>query len=239
MENPTPFDLNTAIRRWQQDLAASSAVCADNLEELASHLRASVQRLKATGLSEAECFLVASRRIGAVDELGREFGKLNRSLVWDGRVFWMLAGMLVYLGASDFSNLISFAIMTLCSHFFASGSVLGWIGVATWFSLIVLVAFLFHLLATGRLIRITTSTTRLLQWRKTAVAVLFCGAVALKVAGAVGMMFLFKNLTPTTIGQVIGIRTYWQYIGFLPILMVILVALTKLASGKSKVGITF
>ena len=52
MENRTPFDLNEAIRRWQQNLGASPALNADDLEELASHLRALVQKLQADGLSE-------------------------------------------------------------------------------------------------------------------------------------------------------------------------------------------
>lgn len=229
--------MNEAIRRWQQNLAASPAVCADNLEELASHLRASVQRLKAIGLSEAEAFLVASRRLGAVDELDREFSKVNRGLVWRARAFWMLAGMLVYLGASDLSDLTCNAIMALCSHFLANGFVLGWIGAASWVSVIVLAAFLFHLVAAGRLIGITSATARLLQRRKTAVAVLFCGAVALRAVAAGGVMLLARNLPPTTISQTFLVRNYSGAIGGLAVLMVILVALTRPASGTNKTAI--
>ena len=111
MDNPNPFSLNDAIRRWQQDLGASPAFCADNLEELASHLRASAQRLKASGLSEEESFLIAFRRLGGVDKLSCEFSKLNFGLVWQARAFWMLAGMLVYLAVSALSKLASTAIM--------------------------------------------------------------------------------------------------------------------------------
>ncbi len=78
MENQTPFDLNEAIRRWQQSLAASPALSADNLEELASHLRASVQSLQADGLSEEEAFLAATRRLGERGALEREFAKINQ-----------------------------------------------------------------------------------------------------------------------------------------------------------------
>ncbi len=73
MENRTPFDLNEAIRRWQCGLGKAPAFCADDLEELASHLRASVQRLKADRLSEEEAFLIAVHRIGAREPLEREF----------------------------------------------------------------------------------------------------------------------------------------------------------------------
>jgi hypothetical protein len=95
MENPTPFDLNEAVRRWQQNLGASPAFCADDLEELASHLRVSVQRLTATGLSEEEAFQVAARRIGERGPLEREFAKLNPTVAWSSAVFvfWLAAGM--------------------------------------------------------------------------------------------------------------------------------------------------
>ena len=76
MENRTPFDLNEAIRRWRENLGASHALSADNLEELASHLRASVQKLQADGLSEEEAFLAATRRLGERGALEREFAKV-------------------------------------------------------------------------------------------------------------------------------------------------------------------
>jgi hypothetical protein len=149
----------------------------------------------------------------------------------------MLAGMLVYLGACELSTLISEVSMALCSHFLASGFLLGWIGGAAWLSVIVLVAFLFHFVAGGRLIGITSAMARLLQRRKTAVAVLFCGAIALKAAATGGMMILFKNLPPTTMGRAFLIRSYLDLIGGLALLMLILVALTKAASGTSKTAI--
>ena len=98
MENPNPFDLNEAIRRWQQDLGASPAFKADNLEELASHLRASVQRLKANGLTEAEAFQVASRRIGERGSLEREFAKVNPAVNWPLPLvlFWTVAGLYLF-----------------------------------------------------------------------------------------------------------------------------------------------
>jgi hypothetical protein len=92
METPTPFDLNTAIRRWQQDLGASPAFCADNLEELASHLRASVLKLKAGGLSEEEAFLIAAQRLGKPGQLEQEFAKVNSFATrsWTVILFWLV-----------------------------------------------------------------------------------------------------------------------------------------------------
>jgi hypothetical protein len=98
MENPAPFDLNEAIRRWQKNLAASPAFCADNIEELASHLRDSVRKLQATGLCEEEAFLTATRRIGERDTLEREFGKVNPGVTRSLPVvlFWIVAGIYLF-----------------------------------------------------------------------------------------------------------------------------------------------
>ncbi len=109
MENPTPFDLNEAIRRWQQDLSDSPAFKADNLEELAAHLRASVQRLKADGLSETEAFLIAARRIGQREPLEQEFAKVNPSAKWAMAAFWMVMGLFLQHigeGVSSMTNLL-------------------------------------------------------------------------------------------------------------------------------------
>ncbi len=97
MENPTPFDLNEAIRRWQEKLGASPAIGADNLEELASHLRASVQRLKAGGLSEEEAFQIATRRIGERCALEQEYAKVKTAAAGSLPMvsFWIVAGIYV------------------------------------------------------------------------------------------------------------------------------------------------
>jgi hypothetical protein len=99
MENPSPFDLNEAIRRWQQNLAASPAFGAENLEELASHLCASVQKLKADGHSEEEAFQIAARRLGERGALEREFAKVNPAAPWSWPVisFWTVTGIYLFL----------------------------------------------------------------------------------------------------------------------------------------------
>lgn len=103
MENPTPFDLNDAIRRWQQSFGSSPAFEADDLEELASHLRASIQKLKADGRSEEEAFQMAVRRIGECRSLEQEFGKVNLPEPWSWSVllFWIVYG--VYLSQVAYS----------------------------------------------------------------------------------------------------------------------------------------
>src|SRR4051794_28704824 len=64
MENTTPYNLNAEIQQWREALAQSPAFNSENLNELESHLRDSVARLRASGLSEEEALLIATKRIG-------------------------------------------------------------------------------------------------------------------------------------------------------------------------------
>jgi len=96
METKCSFDLNLAIRRWREDLARSSAFRSENLNELESHLRDSIDRLRARELSDEEAFLIATRRVGQTRQLESEFGKLNRGAIWLERAMWMLIGIQVW-----------------------------------------------------------------------------------------------------------------------------------------------
>ena len=93
MENQTGFDLNKAIEKWQQELAAQGALNADARRELATHVRDSVADLKRRGLDEEESFWLARRRVGTPQDLGEEFAKEDPSRIWRERLFWMLLGV--------------------------------------------------------------------------------------------------------------------------------------------------
>jgi hypothetical protein len=73
------FDLNAAILGWRDKLRQSSQFRAENLAELESHLRDAVVRLQGVELSEEEAFLIATRRVGSVEQLASEFEKVNRN----------------------------------------------------------------------------------------------------------------------------------------------------------------
>lgn len=73
------FDLNAAILGWQEKLKQSPQFRAENLAELESHVRDAVARLQGQELSEEESFLIATRRIGSVEQLATEFEKVNRN----------------------------------------------------------------------------------------------------------------------------------------------------------------
>lgn len=92
MENQASFNLNQKLRAWRENLGQSPALHSENLNELESHLRDSISRLQAAGLSGEEAFLIAVRRVGSEGALGEEFGKVNRRAVWMDHLFWMLIG---------------------------------------------------------------------------------------------------------------------------------------------------
>lgn len=94
MDNSTRFDVNEAIRRWRNQLAAAPAFHSADLEELEVHLKDSMAALQAQGLSEAEAFWVAQHRLGTAGALSEEFGKVNGELVWLERAIWMVVGVL-------------------------------------------------------------------------------------------------------------------------------------------------
>ena len=79
MENPSEFDLNTALRCWLEALAQSPHFRKENVAELESHLRDSVAQLQGTGLSLEESFFIATRRVGSPQKLEGEFAKVNRN----------------------------------------------------------------------------------------------------------------------------------------------------------------
>jgi len=96
MENQSAFDLNQAIQSWRENLAQSPAFQRENLNELESHLRDSIATLQTRGLSAAEAFLIATKRIGSSHALTEEFAKCNYNNVWLERLLWMVVGIQVW-----------------------------------------------------------------------------------------------------------------------------------------------
>lgn len=81
--------LETQIAEWRAFVERRPAVARPDVEELEAHLRDQIAELCAAGLAKDEAFLVAVKRMGALDDLSREFarehsGRLWRQLVLDG-----------------------------------------------------------------------------------------------------------------------------------------------------------
>lgn len=112
METTTPFDLNSEIARWRQTLSQSPAIRVDNLDELESHLRDTVEELEGKGLSTEEAFVLATRRLGPTKPIEAEFAKVNASGVWLHRVLWMLIGVQAWALIQGVSSFAANAVLT-------------------------------------------------------------------------------------------------------------------------------
>jgi hypothetical protein len=117
MENQTSFDLNAGIQRWRSELAGSSSLRADDIDELESHIRDSVTSLQTRGLTVEEAYLIAVRRTGSHKALDREFALVNGSAVWQDRLLWMIAGWILM---SAFSSVTTKLVMGMADAWFHS-----------------------------------------------------------------------------------------------------------------------
>lgn len=74
--------LEQQIDQWRSYLRRRQAIHTVDVTELEDHLREQVADLVAAGLSVDEAFLVAVKRIGAIDALSREFAREHSDRLW-------------------------------------------------------------------------------------------------------------------------------------------------------------
>jgi len=70
------------IEEWRTYLRRSRAITDKDAAELEDHLREQIASLGAQGLSGDEAFLVAVKRMGAIDDLTREFAREHSDRLW-------------------------------------------------------------------------------------------------------------------------------------------------------------
>ena len=80
--NPPMDSLEKQIDAWRAHLRKSRAITKSDVEELEDHLREQIGSLVDQGLSQDEAFLVAVKRIGAIDALTREFAREHSDRLW-------------------------------------------------------------------------------------------------------------------------------------------------------------
>jgi hypothetical protein len=73
--------LESEIAKWRS-FVEKGAIDGQDLEELETHLRDQIADLESAGLTDDEAFLIAVKRIGAVDELSREFAREHSRRLW-------------------------------------------------------------------------------------------------------------------------------------------------------------
>lgn len=74
--------VETQIAEWRAFVTRESTVHGRDVEELESHLRDQIADLSAIGLDDDEAFMIAVKRLGAVDQLSFEFARENGGLLW-------------------------------------------------------------------------------------------------------------------------------------------------------------
>lgn len=74
--------LEGQIEQWRSYLRRRQAVRPVEVEELEDHLRGEVAALRGAGLSENEAFLVAVKRMGALDAISNEFAREHSERLW-------------------------------------------------------------------------------------------------------------------------------------------------------------
>ena len=75
-------DLESQIAEWRAYVESAPAVNGHDVDELEDHLRHQIAELRAAGLTPDEGFLIAVKRMGAIDALSREFARENSSRLW-------------------------------------------------------------------------------------------------------------------------------------------------------------
>jgi hypothetical protein len=83
-------DLNQQISAWR--VLMEQRIGRTATDELEDHLRAIVDSLASSGLSEQERLLLATHRLGHADALAPEFAKNDPLGIWRERMIWMLVG---------------------------------------------------------------------------------------------------------------------------------------------------
>jgi hypothetical protein len=74
--------LEEQIGQWRSYLRGRQAIGPVDVEELEDHLRGEVAALRGAGLSEHEAFLVAVKRMGALDAISSEFAREHSERLW-------------------------------------------------------------------------------------------------------------------------------------------------------------
>jgi hypothetical protein len=75
-------ELEGQIEQWRSYLRRRPAIRPVDVEELEDHLRGEVAGLRGAGLSQNEAFLVAVKRMGALDAISNEFAREHSERLW-------------------------------------------------------------------------------------------------------------------------------------------------------------
>ena len=138
------FDLNNAISSWRMNLSEKQTFAKSDIDEMETHLREEIDSLTSSNLSEQEAFLVATHRLGDTDSLAAEFAKVNTSILWRNRLFWILAGLLSYIVVKYITGIASTGFVVLAWFAGINGYSLGVVDLVSQMVFFLAVIFVFY-----------------------------------------------------------------------------------------------
>ena len=209
------FELEKAIKNWRCSLLQNQNLLESDVDELESHLRDEVDSLMLAGLSVEEAFMISTHRIGDSEVVGQEFTKVNPSLAWRRRVFWMFLGVLVSMVISGIANVCSQGSAALLTwlkgdaYGASIASILIHIGVFLFFFFTVI----FGLGLFAKSIKSKLTMTMVLVFCIIAICLLKAGSFAINVlqANLLGLE-TFKQLTLASRYATLGWNILWPLI---------------------------
>ncbi len=199
------------IETWFLNLKNEQAFTESDAYELKDHLLDLMEELKGIGLDEEEAFIIASRRIGNVDEFEAEYRQENMEILQTRRTAIILSGVLLYFFCYHFLGSFSKLIFVILLKLDVSGSqALFWMN-----KFLITIQFLFIILFTSILLsekKVLTFFETLKISPKNAIFALVV-AFLLGISN-VSLMAIAKNV----IGDDLGLRgwflhsfIYYQY----------------------------
>ncbi|WP_336081120.1 permease prefix domain 1-containing protein [Nocardia sp. SSK8] len=78
----TDAQLQAHIDQWRGYVQRHRAISVADIDEMEDHLRERISALRDAGLADDEAFLVAVKRMGAVDTISREFAREHSERLW-------------------------------------------------------------------------------------------------------------------------------------------------------------
>lgn len=116
MENRDQFNIESNIENWKSLLTKSKNMTRSNILELENHLLDLMDDLQSKGLNKEESFIIATKRIGKIDDICSEYEKVNTSLLFINSTIPYFKGALFYIAFIVLSKLFLVTALLL-SHY--------------------------------------------------------------------------------------------------------------------------
>jgi hypothetical protein len=230
MENNPRFDLNDSIARWREHFLNTEALRREDVAELESHLRDAIDDLAGKGLSEEEAFLIAKRRLGRIEQLEAEFGKVSAGAVWLSRSIWMVIGILLFSAGANLGSIVSFLVLMAGHGLAVNGLALGFYSLGA--SSLILAALVWcvwrFIRAKGE--RVTTWISSVLDHPGVIAIVLTLLVAGLHTAAIFMQAAAFRSLNPLILAQFFAIYQWGAAVTAIALPLLLILILTKLAA---------